>query len=134
MIGDRHTTLIKWTRHPADDDTMVWVDIKKLDEAWSTDRYYIGPNGVGDNQPHKPDRVRAFLAEFNTAWMPWIAFHEEDGSVGFSDGRHRFVWVRDHGAISIPVTVDPDFAALIRERFPAAIEECRVWSDALYRE
>lgn len=42
---------------------------------------------------------------------------DDDGSVGFTDGRHRFAWLRDHGVHSMPVQVSADQAAEIESRF-----------------
>ncbi len=30
----------------------------------------------------------------------------EDGSVGFTNGRHRYAWMRDNGINNIPVVMD----------------------------
>jgi 2'-5' RNA ligase len=32
----------------------------------------------------------------------------EDGKVGFTNGRHRYAWLRDQGLTSIPVSMDPE--------------------------
>jgi hypothetical protein len=41
----------------------------------------------------------------------------ESGEICFTDGRHRFAWLRDHGAQSMPIDIDPAIADEIRRRF-----------------
>jgi hypothetical protein len=56
--------------------------------------------------------------------MPHLSVRE-DRSIGFTDGRHRFAWVRDHGAAAIPVTTGPDGAAQLAALFGTHLRECR---------
>jgi hypothetical protein len=48
--------------------------------------------------------------------MPHVALADE-GYIVFSDGRHRFAWLRDHGVRALPVTVSPDIEVEVRRRF-----------------
>ncbi|WP_375234404.1 plasmid fertility inhibition factor family protein [Burkholderia pseudomallei] len=40
-----------------------------------------------------------------------------DGTVSFTDGRHRFAWLRDHGLRALPVEVDQDSVETCRTCF-----------------
>jgi hypothetical protein len=48
--------------------------------------------------------------------MPHVGLTDE-GYIVFSDGRHRFAWLRDHGLLTLPVTVSPDIEVEVRRRF-----------------
>ena len=98
-------------------DAVVWVDIQKLNAAWPRDHLYIEKGGRGKS--HQPKRYRRFgkwVMGGDAVEMPAIAV-SLDGEVTFTDGRHRFAWLRDHGAKALPVAVDPKDAALVKFRF-----------------
>ena len=40
-----------------------------------------------------------------------------DGKVEFTDGRHRFAWLRDHGLTALPVEVGAECEAAYRRCF-----------------
>ena len=48
--------------------------------------------------------------------MPTIGLCD-DGEVGFTDGRHRFAWLRDRGLESMPVAVSKESLEQITARF-----------------
>ena len=103
---------------------VVWVDVQKIDRAWAKDGLYIGPGGIGDNQPIKYDRVGKWIAEFHQLEM-CIASLTENDVVAFTDGRHRFAWLRDHGAEALPIAADPADEREMRARFETQERECR---------
>jgi hypothetical protein len=96
-------------------DEVVWIDVAKLDANWRGDRaYYIGVGGKGSEL--KYTGFGQWLRKTaEPIWRPLIAI--EDGQVGFTDGRHRFAWLRDHGVEALPIACDPDQAAEIKRRF-----------------
>jgi hypothetical protein len=108
--------IIKWTRFFP--DVVVWISVAKLDASWKNDGiYYVGVGACGPGNA-KPTKYKAFgewLKQGDPVWMPHIGI--SDGHVSFSDGRHRFAWLRDHGVRTLPVTVSPGIAAEIRRRF-----------------
>jgi len=57
--------------------------------------------------------------------MPSIGLFPQ-GSVDFTGGRHRFAWLRDHGAICSPVTVCNEELVVIAARFCCEMRECVV--------
>ena len=64
------------------------------------------------------DRYKKFGAWLNrgeAVEIPWVGL--EDGEICFTNGRHRFAWLRDHGLQSIPIDVDPAIAGEMRKRF-----------------
>jgi hypothetical protein len=88
-------------------EELVVVDVAKFDAAWARDRNFhidkAGTNKIGDRLA----RIEAFL---KTA--PMMAASEvtvrDTGGVIFSDGRHRFAYLRDLGLKHIPVSMDKE--------------------------
>lgn len=48
------------------------------------------------------------------------------GALSFVNGRHRFAWMRDHGATAIPICVDEEQASEIQFLLGSALQICRV--------
>lgn len=97
-------------------DETVWISVPKIEASWKKNRaQYIGPGGSG---PSIGDRYRKFgvwLERGDAVWILWVGF--ENGEVAFTDGRHRYAWLRDHGVQSMPVDVDPAIAEEMQRRF-----------------
>lgn len=110
-------TIIEWT--PLYPDPVVWISVVKLDASWRHDvTYYVGKyaTGPGNAQPSRYNRFGKWFAEAHPAvWIPHVGLI--DGNISFSDGRHRFAWLRDHGVRVLPVTVSPEIGAEVRRRF-----------------
>lgn len=98
-------------------DSLVYVDVKTFDKAFSKERdYYIGKGGVNSIG----GRYKMFGMFIDGGEMDGIPFepHDEiespevyidsDGRVSFTNGRHRWAWLRDQGAKRIPVTMPED--------------------------
>lgn len=107
------------------DDPIVWVGVSKLDASWRRDDLYIGRFGLGDNQPVKYDKFGLWIVKLRNVHMAHISL-SPDGMVSFSDGRHRFAWLRDNGATALPVTVDPQNKGEIKKRFGTRVRVCRI--------
>lgn len=106
--------------HPdwnAPDDVAVWVSVPKLHEAWRLDHdSYIGAGGSGAVIDDRYEDFGVWLASTcGCIELPEMAI--EGGVVSFSDGRHRFAWLRDHGVQAMPVQVSPEQAQEFQERF-----------------
>ncbi len=86
-----------------DEDVIVWVDVTKADSLWQRDSLYISP-GAPEHR-WKYERFGQWLA---CARCPVAMSHVSVGdgnSLCFTDGRHRFAWMRDHRANAVPVTI-----------------------------
>lgn len=94
----------------------MWCDVLLLDAAWSKGGQYISYGGEDSNQPGKYERVGQWLAGSFRLWMPHVGLDAE-GQICFTDGRHRFAWLRDHGAIAICVTVSEESAPDVERLF-----------------
>lgn len=90
------------------DDVAVWVSVTKLDAAWKLDDgFYIGSGGSGAAIDDRYARFGVWIASTSESVdLPMVAF--EKGVVSFSDGRHRFAWLRDHGVQAMPVQVSSE--------------------------
>lgn len=116
--------MLRWEKpiqaHPdwnAPDNVRVWVSVPKLDEAWKLDHdFYIGAGGVGAVIDDRYERFGEWLAStLGCVELPVVAIDGE--VVSFSDGRHRFAWLRDHGVRAMPVQISPEQAQEFHERF-----------------
>ncbi len=94
-------------------EVKVWLDVEKADEAWKSDfSFYIGSGGAGNAIGDRYEKVGKHLSIARKLWMPFVT--TENGVLTFGDGRHRFSWLRDHGAKAIAAMVPPDQANAIR--------------------
>jgi hypothetical protein len=109
--------VVKWMKFspPDDDATIVWVDVSKIDEAWrasAPDAYLEQGSGSRETYEYLRDAVKsgAILR------MPRLQFLREFPNaprVSLVDGRHRFSFMRDHGAAALPMTIEDDQAGLV---------------------
>jgi hypothetical protein len=95
---------LRWRDQWEVGDSVVWIDVGKANTAWSRDDYFI-PVGAPDHR-HKYDRFGEWLLAYRGAiWMPHVSLRYN--TLSFTDGRHRFAWLRDHGVKALPVTTSP---------------------------
>ncbi|MDP1985223.1 MAG: hypothetical protein Q8K23_21950 [Sulfuritalea sp.] len=97
----------------------VWVSVAQIEASWKENKEdYVGPGGTVaaiDGRYEKLDKWMS-RGEFATAHMSQVCL-DESGMVQFSDGRHRFAWVRDHAAEAIQVQVPPNQGKAFAHRF-----------------
>ena len=125
--------LIDWLVQPLGDgwedyapDVVVWVDVARIDAAFARDTsHYVGVRGCGAGQPTRYANIGRRMQAGLPIWMPQLHLHD-DGVIRFTDGRHRFAWVRDHGATALPVATSLDAAAILASQFGSPLRECRV--------
>ncbi len=111
-----HWTVHSWERgyrRARDPDVRVWIDINAFDhEWWRSDQYIVVPGDASDNQPEKYAKAgKRFLAG-EPMWMPEVCM-DPDGILSFRDGRHRYLWMREHGALSMEVAVSKSQAKAV---------------------
>jgi hypothetical protein len=95
---------IRWKRQWGDDDRIVWVIIAKLDAHWrmSEPDAYLK---CGQGRQGTFEYLDEATAQGIVLNMPHVGFWwDGSGRTSFTDGRHRFSWVRDHGGLAMPVT------------------------------
>ena len=124
----RPTIALRW-KHPApawikenERDPVVWVDVERLDLAWRCTKEYVGLHGTGAAISGRYKKFGEWLARAERAVeMPTIRLRD-DGQVSFTDGRHRFAWLRDHGLKRIPVAANNESLEPMTTRF--GVDEC----------
>ncbi len=90
---------------------LVPVDVATFDTHWrrSGASFYLdahGSNRIGSRY----QQVGDFLGTATSMEASAVSV-DADGRVGFTDGRHRFAYLRDHGATVIPVAMDRESVA-----------------------
>lgn len=100
-----------------DGAVLVNVNVEALDKAWreADPERYVAPGGYtpSGERAGKYDRFQEWMADNpNTpVQSSYVGF--VDGA-GFVDGRHRFAVLRDRGAETITIAVDPSDLAQVR--------------------
>lgn len=99
-------------------EPVIWTAVDLLDRVWRSASDYVGPGGAGSNQAGKYEIVGKFLRQHAGRlrfFVPSVGL--EHGEVIFTDGRHRFAWLRDHGLQALPVEVGSECEKDYRARF-----------------
>lgn len=100
------------------DEVAVWVDVSKIDHSWANDRsYYVASGGTGAAIGDRYTKAGACITSGEPIWMVAVCLDMHTDEIAFSDGRHRFAWLRDHGVRALPLMVPPDQSASIKSRF-----------------
>jgi hypothetical protein len=116
---------IVWERDVFYNDLIpVWINVSKLDASWAFDSLYIRRGGDHEHQRGKYEAVGLWISMGGRLWMPSVALDE--GVVGFSDGRHRFAWLRDHRVRALPIAVPPAQKSEFLKRFGTESRSCFV--------
>lgn len=106
-------------------DAVVWIDVAKLERNWCRQDKYVGPRGSGDAIGDRYARFGEWIRHGQPIDMIVVAI-DTDGNISFSDGRHRFAWLRDHGVVALPVQTSPECADAILRCFGSELRES-VW-------
>lgn len=77
---------------------------------------------MGHGRGESADR---WIRKYARLRMPHVGL-DNSGVVAFTDGRHRFAWMRDHGAKALPISCDRESAAEIRRLFGSRSRRTRV--------
>jgi hypothetical protein len=103
-------------------DPVIWTAVDLLDSAWRSSSDYLGSDGGGSDQDGKYAQVGEFLVEAVAHRQIFVSAVSLDrGAVVFTDGRHRFVWLRDHGLRALPVEVSRECLKTYSARFETAV-------------
>jgi hypothetical protein len=96
-------------------EPVVWLDVLALESAWALTDGYIGRGGEGSLHGDRYARVGAFIRSERRLW--YLHLNLKGGVPVFTDGRHRFAWLRDRGAKAVPFTTSQDEASDLARRF-----------------
>jgi hypothetical protein len=106
-------------------DAQIWVGVALVETSFIAGDQYVGPEGSGHGQAGRYENIGRHILSGHPLGMPAIALTEA-GQIRFSDGRHRFAWVRDHGAAALPVMVDPAMAGRLSTLFGSSLRACEI--------
>ncbi len=107
--------VLVWTERCPDEswpdvepDAVVWIDPALFDTAWKRSDQWVSPGGRSGAHGLRYPRVGQWIEAGNNIEM--CVANRDGGAVCFTDGRHRFAWLRDLGLRAMPVQVSPDEA------------------------
>ena len=115
-----------WT--DVEPDVVVWIDAAAFDEAWRETDQYIVPGGA-NGQDRRYARAGEWFMTHDYSDMLCVSWSE--AGVLFTDGRHRFSWLRDQGVLALPMQVSPESFGPLRERFESPVRETRLTSGTM---
>lgn len=86
---------------------LVPVRVDKFDSGFARDKSsYVGKGGQGGIDG-RYDRFGKFIETAQSVEAPTVSV-TKDGLVQFGNGRHRFAYMRDNGAETVPVAMDDE--------------------------
>lgn len=85
---------------------LVNLDIAAFEKAWSKSSFYVGPQGSG-GIGKRYENVIKYISD-NASFEASSVYINDEGVVGFENGRHRYAAIRDAGNKTIPVAMDAD--------------------------
>lgn len=120
--------IVRWKhehkRPRASRDAVVWVDVAALDAAWRLDGGFYLDRGAPTSRYKYLRFEEWFLETRDWVGMPVVGATSE--AAEFTNGRHRFAWMRDHSVVALPVACEPDEAAGIEKRFGTSLRVSRI--------
>lgn len=126
---------------------VVWVDIPKFEEMFQRDEdNYVGPGGshnaIGNRyrdfgrwlnhdpelrRPREPGQAVLMPHVYvRYGWVDVGGEYQKLPVISFGNGRHRYSWMRDHGARAMPVIVPADEADDLRRLCGTSLRSTRI--------
>lgn len=106
-VGDRQIEVVKPQRAVKAGDKLVPLNVIAFDTEFQRQTgFYLdvgGKGGIGNRY----ERFGEYIARHDSIEAAEVSVRE-DGTVGFTNGRHRYAWLRDQGLTSIPVAMTPE--------------------------
>jgi hypothetical protein len=92
--------------------------VAKIDASWASDcASYISAGGVGGID-ERYERFGIWLEDWaKPVELPMLCIDDITGGIAFTDGRHRFAWLRDHGATAIQAQAPSYCADEVAQKF-----------------
>lgn len=109
--------VIQWSSKVHRGDKLVMINTQKVHDSWAKDT-----NFYFDGADH-PNAIKGRISRFD-AWVkngipveaPEVNINHA-GDIVFSNGRHRFTWMVQHGVEHMPVAVPEEHADEIAQRY-----------------
>lgn len=83
---------------------LVNVNVNKFDELFKKSDYYIGHQGKGQIKNRYENFGHWFNLSKDSLHAPYVSFNDKEPE--FTNGRHRYAWLRDNGVKTIPMTMN----------------------------
>lgn len=83
---------------------LVNVNVNKFDELFKKSDYYIGHLGKGQIKNRYENFGHWFNHSKDALHAPYVSFNDKEPE--FTNGRHRYAWLRDNGVKTIPMTMN----------------------------
>lgn len=88
-----------------EDRVLAHIKVEPFDEKFKKDWAYIGANGKGGIRNRYNDFGKWLSDNPNTPIEAPLVSIDKDGNVGFTNGRHRYAYLRDKGIATIPMSM-----------------------------
>jgi hypothetical protein len=110
-------TSVTWSNRVLGNDQIVWVDAEKVRASWSKDRYsYFDAADHPNAIKGRVERFGEWIKQGIPVNAPEVSLTDA-GEVFFTNGRHRFLWMIQHGETRVPVAVPPEYANEVARKF-----------------
>jgi 2'-5' RNA ligase/GNAT superfamily N-acetyltransferase len=110
-VNGRDIEVVKPRRAALSGEKLVSIDTAAFDTAFQRETGFYLSEGGGPNAIHdRYTRFGDFIAEHDSIESSEVTINA-NGKVGFTNGRHRYAWLRDHGVANIPVSMDEESIA-----------------------
>ncbi len=107
----------RWSTRVPSGDEIIWVDVEKIRSSWSRDgSFYFDSSEHPNAIKGRIERFGEWIKQGEPVNPPEISL-SPNGIIFFTNGRHRFVWMMQHGITSMPVAVPSEEVREITERF-----------------
>jgi hypothetical protein len=122
---------LQWIQPPigeggdVEPDVVVWISIPAVETSFWRGDQWVGPRGIGAGQPSRYATMGRTILSGIPLRMADLSL-DADGQILFTDGRHRFAWVRDHGAEALPVQTGPEQAEMMRDLYGTSLRLCEI--------
>jgi len=106
-VTGRQIEVVKPERAIRAGDKLVPLNVLAFDQEFQKEPgFYLGVGGQGGIGT-RYTRFGEFLSQHDSIEAAEVSVHS-DGRIGFTNGRHRYAWLRDQGLTSIPVAMTPE--------------------------
>lgn len=98
--------------------TRVMIDVERVMTSWKHDHgFYFDDASKKPALSGRYERFGEWVKRGEPIGLPLLYISPATNEISFGNGRHRFVWLRDHGVKRMPVMVTKEQASEFKKRF-----------------
>jgi hypothetical protein len=86
-----------------EDNHLVNIDVGKFDDLFHKSDYYVGKGGTGQIKNRYNEFGDWYKTSSEDLHAPYVSFSNDEPH--FTNGRHRYAWLRDNGVHTIPMSM-----------------------------